>query len=198
MAVGFRSPLAPLGLSKPKNTDVGYRGLLAFWCGGATSVTPTGAQGYRGMLAFWAGGAGSVTPTSTQGYRSLLAHWLGGAGVGQFTPTQEAPPKTAIRRPPTGYTQRGKLWPFEQPDEYRELHARGIYRSTLEPFHEAEQYGSSAVAAIYRGQMVASTHADEYAQLLARRGLPNKHALHLLFNEIHFELCGAIMRKGKS
>ena len=55
-----------------------YRGLLASWIGGASTV-PTQA-GYRSLLASWVGGA--FVPSGTQaGYRSLLAPWIGGASV---------------------------------------------------------------------------------------------------------------------
>ena len=37
--------------------------------------------GYRSLLAFWVGGASSITPTTTGGIKSLLAPWTGGAAT---------------------------------------------------------------------------------------------------------------------
>lgn len=59
----------------------GYRGLLAFWAGGAGSSAPPNQAGYRSLLAPWAGGAASDVGTTQAGIRSMLAPWVGGAGV---------------------------------------------------------------------------------------------------------------------
>lgn len=197
MAVGFRSPL-PLGLSKPHNTDVGYRGLLAFWCGGATSITPTAAAGVHSLLAPWLGGAG-VSQTGTTGYRALLASWLGGAGVPAFEPTAPLEQPPAVRNPPLhGYPQHFYAHPFEEPDRYPEASARSNYRTRAAALHEAEQYGGGAVAAIWRGQALASVDVDEYLPLVADRGMPNLNHLMLVVNELHFELLAIMKKKGKS
>ncbi len=59
----------------------GYRGLLAFWAGGAGSSAPSTQAGYRSLLAPWAGGAASDAGAAQAGIRSMLAPWIGGAGV---------------------------------------------------------------------------------------------------------------------
>ena len=59
----------------------GYRGLLAFWAGGAGSSAPSTQAGYRSLLAPWAGGAASDVGTTQAGIRSMLAPWVGGAGI---------------------------------------------------------------------------------------------------------------------
>ena len=57
----------------------GYKSLLAFWVGGASSVTPTTTGGVKSLLAPWVGGA-AVSPTiTTAGFRSLFGFWAGGA-----------------------------------------------------------------------------------------------------------------------
>lgn len=59
-----------LGAQEASATEVGARSLLAFWAGGAGSVTPTGgSQGYTGMLGFWFGGGGTsggIAPTAAK------------------------------------------------------------------------------------------------------------------------------------
>ena len=75
----------------------GSRSLLAFWAGGAGSVTPTTTGGVRSLLAPWMGGA-SAPPaaTTTGGVRSLLAFWIGGGTAGvapEPPPVPPAPPR---------------------------------------------------------------------------------------------------------
>src|SRR4051812_6063013 len=188
MAVGFRAP-GPLGLSNPTTAAVGYRGLLAFWCGGASSLAPTGAAGVHSLLAPWLGGAG-VPNAGTSGYRSMLAHWLGGAGVEAFTPEPEPPASDSLdfigdRVAP--YTQRARLYPFERPDEFGFMFARGVYRATSQPYRQADRFGNAAAAAIYRGQLIATPHVDEFATLIARRGLPNKTFMDLFMAELYYQ-----------
>ena len=60
---------------------IGYRGLLAFWSGGAGGVAPTATKGVRSLLAPWIGGAATGSGVSSAGYRGLLAFWAGGAGT---------------------------------------------------------------------------------------------------------------------
>lgn len=66
----------------------GYRSLLAFWVGGASSITPTTTGGIKSLLAPWTGGAATAPVTTTAGYRSLLGFWVGGgfAGTEQLIP----------------------------------------------------------------------------------------------------------------
>ena len=72
----------------------GFRGLLAFWAGGAAQgLAPTVQAGVRGMLAPWIGGAGkgSAPPVATPGFRGLLGFWIGGAGRGGSVVTTYKP-----------------------------------------------------------------------------------------------------------
>ena len=72
----------------------GFRGLLAFWAGGAAQgLAPTVQAGVRGMLAPWIGGAGkgSAPPVATPGFRGLLGFWIGGAGRGGVVPPVSVP-----------------------------------------------------------------------------------------------------------
>jgi hypothetical protein len=185
---GFRSPVPPLGISSSAN-EVGYRSLLGFWTGGATSFAPTTDVGYRSLLGFWVGGATSFTPNVAGGYRGLLGFWLGGAGNGpaiEPTPTPEQPATIPYANPvrPLRYRQHAFIVAYERPDEYGWLIARAHLRALLQPLNEAKIDEVLLASASIRADIIGEFAPEEISQLLFKRGLPNKALLALLMSEL--------------
>jgi hypothetical protein len=66
----------------------GFRSLVAYWLGGASSPpAPASTEGIRSLLAFWLGGASSAAAiAATGGFRSPMAFWIGGASSSGIAP----------------------------------------------------------------------------------------------------------------
>ncbi len=84
-------------------------------------------------------------------------------------------------------TQRGRIHPFEQHDEYGILVAtQGLAparRTRIEPFSESELWPGLRTHSRFRATL-AGTHLDELGSLAAKRGLPSKEFLTLFLTEL--------------